>query len=104
RLPAELQFLAYEARDTVASLSSGIFIEGAAGGNPRTDAAVIIRLSADAEALFLALRKHRHGRKFSVDDLVTISEAVDAHQDAVTNWLKESVPRERVIEAVELLY
>jgi hypothetical protein len=68
---------------------------------------VIIRLSADSEtvALFLGLRKVRHGRQLTADELVTMTEALDAQGATVGAWVRESVaPTARVTEAVDLLY
>jgi hypothetical protein len=99
-----LTFLSYDP-ETTTSLTSGIHIDGAAGGNPRSDAAVVVRLDADDEALFLALRKLRHGRSPSTEDLVAITEGIDAHLDEVVGWVaRHRASHERLIEAIQLLY
>ena len=105
RSSAGLEFLSYEQRETSSALAAGIHIEGAAGGNPRTDAAVVVRLGADDEHLFLALRKLHWKRALETSDLAAIAEGIDSHRDEIVAWLTgQRAPKDRVEEATEFLY
>jgi len=104
RAPLGLRFLSHD-RSTSNLLRDGIFIEGAAGGNPRKDASIAVRLDADDEGLFLALRKRHHRQTLTVEDLIAITEGVDAHLGHVTDWLAAtSASEDRVAAAIHLLY
>jgi hypothetical protein len=105
RSSASLEFLSYEQRETTSGLGGGIHIDGAAGGNPKTDASVIVRLGADDEPLFLALRRLHFKKDLTTADLAAITEGIDAHRDEVVAWLTGlRAPKDRVTEAIELLY
>jgi AAA domain len=101
-----LSFLSYDQRDTSNALAAGIHIDGAAGGNPRSDAAVVVRLGADDEPLLLALRKLRWAAQdLTAADLAAIAEGIDGHRDEVVAWLSDQrAPKDRLVEAIEFLY
>ena len=104
RAVSTLDPLSYVA-DDVKALSTGIFIEGAASGNPQTDKSTVLRFGVDHEQLFIALRKRHRKRAITRDDLLTICDEVDAKVEMVRSWLRDRVQRSDALrDALQVLY
>ena len=88
RVPASVDFLSIGGvKHRASELANGIYIQAAAGGNPRSEEATVLTLDQSHEALLIALRKARRNVAMDHRDLDALLDASDAFLDDAHLWL-----------------